>query len=158
MNSNNNNNNNNNNNSSNISPASSSPPYNSSDKHSNKRKAQHSEHTRHHTTNSNNNNNNNYETNERDANQMNVDQIEEDFDFEKNLALFDKNKLYEEFGHPVLNNTTPQVEPPAAQLNAYDSLVKQLNANKSNDMSGYHKISVANLFNSTQRSMCAKYL
>ena len=156
MNSNNNNNNNNNNNSSNISPASSSPPYNSSDKHSNKRKAQHSEHTRHHTTNS--NNNNNYETNERDANQMNVDQIEEDFDFEKNLALFDKNKLYEEFGHPVLNNTTPQVEPPAAQLNAYDSLVKQLNANKSNDMSGYHKISVANLFNSTQRSMCAKYL
>lgn len=147
-------NNTNNHNNSNISPASSSPPYNNNDKYSNKRKAHHNERHLNH------NNNNNQQQQQRegsnDANSMSVDQIEEDFDFEKNLALFDKNKMYEELGHPVLN-TTPATEP-ALQLNAYDSLVKQLNSNKQSGneaMSGYHKISVANLFQSQTPSMPA---
>lgn len=139
-------NNNNNHNNSNISPASSSPPYNNNDKYSNKRKAHHND--RHQNQN-----------NQREASSdtMNVDQIEEDFDFEKNLALFDKNKMYEELGHPVLN-TTPAPEP-TSQLNAYDSLVKQLNSQKQSgsdgQMSGYHKISVANLFQSQTPLMAA---
>lgn len=139
---------NNNHNNSNISPASSSPPYNNNDKYSNKRKAHHNHH--------NNSINQPRENSNNDGNTMSVDQIEEDFDFEKNLALFDKNKMYEELGHPVLN-TTPSTEP-APQLNAYDSLVKQLNSNKQSGaetMSGYHKISVANLFQSQTPSMAA---
>lgn len=89
-----------------------------------------------------------------DLNTMNVDPIAEDFDFEQNLALFDKNKFYDEVGHPILNNSSCQTtnEP---QLNAYDSLIKQLNSNKDRDnsnssnQSGYRQISVANLFATT---------
>ena len=85
------------------------------------------------------------------AESMNVDE----FDFEKNLALFDKNKFYEEVGQPILNNssTTNAATPNEPQLNAYDSLVKQLNSKKSESASSnsgqrYHQISVANLFSS----------
>jgi len=85
---------------------------------------------------------------------MSVDPIEEDFDFEQNLALFDKNKFYDEVGHPILNNSACMT-PNEPQLNAYDSLVRQLNSNKqaenksSSSQSGYRQISVANLFGST---------
>ncbi len=85
---------------------------------------------------------------------MNVDPIEEDFDFEQNLALFDKNKFYNEVGHPILNNSSCMT-PNDPKLNAYDSLVKQLNSNKqaenksSSSQSGYRQISVANLFGTT---------
>jgi len=89
-----------------------------------------------------------------EINAMSVDPIEEDFDFEQNLALFDKNKFYDEVGHPILNNTACMT-PNEPQLNAYDSLVRQLNSNKqaenksSSSQSGYRQISVANLFGST---------
>lgn len=125
-------------NSSNISPASVSPPsyHQNANDNSNKRKSYHGY--------------SNIEGNQSDVNSMNVDSIEDEFDFEKNLALFDKNKLYEELGQPVLNNSTSVTEP---QLNAYDSLIRQINSNKQASGSGtsdqrYHKISVANLFSS----------
>ena len=121
---------------------------------------------------SNNNNNENCFTS------VNVETIKEDFDFEQNLALFDKDAFYEEIeGHskPVVaisNHDEP--------LNAYDSLIKQLNSNgnnihnysSSNGQSNgandtskqftnqtnnqrYHQISVANLFSSTANNSIA---
>ena len=107
---------------SNVSPASVSPPYN--DNTSNKRKAHHG---------GNGHSKNNYQHNEsqsnNDMNTMNVDTIEDEFDFESNLAMFDKNKFYEEVGQPILNNSA-MATPNEPQLNAYDSLIKQMNSSK----------------------------
>lgn len=111
---------------------------------------------------------------------VNVETIKEDFDFEQNLALFDKDAFYEEMeGHskPACSNYSEE------PLNAYDSLIKQLNSNGNNingnnnnnhhHMNGnidmnksaqlsnqrstterYHQISVANLFSSTTAKVC----
>ena len=79
---------------------------------------------------------------------MNVDTIVDDFDFEKNLALFDKDKFYEEVeGQPKpATATSIKSNVPDEPLNAYDSLIKQLNSNGER----YHQISVANLFSLSQ--------
>jgi len=143
---------------SNISPKSVSPPHYHNNEHSNKRKS-YSQAAQGNNLNANHKDNRNYGSNN-DLNTMNVDPIEEDFDFEQNLALFDKNKLYEELGQPILN-TSACTTPSEPQLNAYDSLIKQINSSKqdragstssSNSNSAstqrYHQISVANLFSS----------
>jgi hypothetical protein len=129
---------------SNISPASVSPPYYQQND-SNKRK------TGNPAQNSNGYSNGHINNITTDSNSMSVDAVEEDFDFEQNLALFDKNKFYDEVGHPILNNSSCMT-PNEPQLNAYDSLVRQLNSNKeksSSSQSGYRQISVANLFAAT---------
>lgn len=129
---------------SNISPASVSPPYYQNDfsSNSNKRKSFNG------YSNGHDNSNNQFGSNN-NIGSVNVETIVDEFDFEKNLALFDKNKFYEEVGQPVFNNSSnpTSVEP---QLNAYDSLIKQLNSNKETPGTGqrYHQISVANLFSS----------
>lgn len=103
--------------------------------------------------------------------QVNVETIKEDFDFEQNLALFDKDAFYEEVeGQPKPTLSNSNDEP----LNAYDSLIKQLNSTNnlngsidlsrpppqqqqqlqqsfsipSNPTQRYQQISVANLFSS----------
>ncbi len=60
-----------------------------------------------------------------EINAMSVDPIEEDFDFEQNLALFDKNKFYDEVGHPILNNTACMT-PNEPQLNAGRGVIRSL--------------------------------
>jgi hypothetical protein len=151
-----------NNSHSNISPKSVSPPYYHNNEHSNKRSLTQKSYSQSHGNNLNvtKDNNRKYGSNN-DLNTMNVDSVEEggdDFDFETNLALFDKNKLYEELGQPILNTSTC-TNPSEPQLNAYDSLIKQINSSKQSERNGgsnsastqrYHQISVANLFSSTQ--------
>jgi hypothetical protein len=53
---------------------------------------------------------------------INIDSIKDDFDFEKNLALFDKDAFYEQLeGHSRPSASTNGAE----SLNAYDSIFKQ---------------------------------
>lgn len=170
---------NNNNKNSNVSPASVSPPNyaNGNSQHYNnnepsKRKTSYNNgytngygngHGYDNHYHSNNNNNENCFTS------VNVETIKEDFDFEQNLAMFDKDAFYEEIeGHskPAVAGSSNHDEP----LNAYDSLIKQLNSNGNNgnhanglplndsskqqftnqtNNQRYHQISVANLFSST---------
>lgn len=95
--------------------------------------------------------NNHYQRNSQNGNQQsqdcfnsqNEDSIEEDFDFEKNLALFDKDAFFEKMeGHPrQTKNLT---------FNENSSSIQK----KSNDESTfvrYHQISVDNLFSSVSK-------
>lgn len=154
-----------------ISPSSVSPPSYTNGYHqyneSSKRKQSHN------GNGYSNGNGHDYSNNENCFMSINVEAIKEDFDFEQNLALFDKDAFYEEIeGHSKPVNTNTNEEP----LNAYDSLIKQLNSNNTNGNNNtissnhnnsnvtadtsktfsnqsnqrYHQISVANLFSSTQ--------
>lgn len=98
-----------------------------------------------------------------------------DFDFEQNLALFDKNAFYEEIeGQPKPLPSSNSDE----YLNAYDSILKHLNINSNSSSSNtitnnishksnenlndkvekqiYHPISLANLFSMSSANKNAK--
>ena len=109
------------------------------------------------------NGNNLNDTNPNNANEscfnsVNCETIkDEEFDFEKNLKLFNKNAFYEEIeGH---QKPDKKIEEP---LNAFDTIMKQLNGgitntsvnsngngntlNQEKPTQRYHQISLANLF------------
>lgn len=76
-------------------------------------------------------------------NSNNEDSLEEDFDFEKNLALFDKDAFYEKMeGHPRQSKNLTFNE-------STNSLKK--NPNEESTFVRYHQISVDNLFSSVSR-------
>jgi hypothetical protein len=165
----------------NVSPMSGSPPINNNGTNSNNSQYNENNSKRKQSYNGNvyTNGHDSYHQNiENCFTSVNVETIKEDFDFEQNLALFDKDAFYEQMeGHskPACSNYSEE------PLNAYDSLIKQLNSNGNNsngnnnshhtngnvDMNKsaqlsnqrstterYHQISVANLFSSTATKVC----
>lgn len=88
--------------------------------------------------------------------------VRDEFDFETNLALFDKNAFYEQVeGHSKPVNST-NLSSPHESLNAYDLVIKQLNqtnlANNQNQPQRqqqqqqiYRPITIENLFSSGVR-------
>ncbi|CAF0730117.1 unnamed protein product [Brachionus calyciflorus] len=75
-------------------------------------------------------------------NSPNEDSIEDDFDFEKNLALFDKNAFYEKMeGHPRQSKTN-------LTFNESSASIKKL---EEQTQTRYHQISLDNLFSSVKK-------
>ncbi|RMZ95771.1 enhancer of mRNA-decapping 3 [Brachionus plicatilis] len=76
-------------------------------------------------------------------NSQNEDSLEEDFDFEKNLALFDKNAFYEKMeGHPRQSKNLT--------FNESTNSIKK-NPSDESTFIRYHQISVDNLFSSVSK-------